>query len=66
MSEAWRAMDQVYSAVFETPLEPSPWLSQQSEGTTVRIKWESKQATGGGGGGGGGIKKGTWAIFPEL
>jgi hypothetical protein len=46
VSEAWRAMDQIYGAVFETPLEPSPWLAQQSEGSTVCLKLETKQATG--------------------
>ena len=43
VSEALRALDHIYSAAFETPLEPSPWLAQQSEAASVCLKMETKQ-----------------------
>lgn len=46
LSEAWHALDHIYGTVFETPVEPSPWLAQQSDGARVLLKLELHQATG--------------------
>ena len=51
VAETWRAMHTIYAApVFETPLEPAPWLAEQAPEVSggrrgsVHLKLENKQA----------------------
>ena len=53
VAEAWAAANAIYSAVFETPLEPAPWLAdavtagrRDSGPCCVHLKMETRQASG--------------------
>lgn len=44
--EAWRSIHSIYSAAYETPLVPAPWLADLSQGLVVHLKGEDRQAGG--------------------